>query len=326
MKTLSLGVFAVALLYGQKSPETLTDSRIMGLVQTGVSEAELLRLVSTAPKFDFDLQPVATDAMMKVGVSEEVIKAMAARESGSSVPVSAQPVSQPRENRMPSAPVREIPQPTDVAIPALAKPSVPARRTAPAEPGTLSDAEIENAIELGFRLRRPIGLRLNDVQTSLLSNMVCETCGQSGYTITIYNPEQWIELAAQHAKREMLPFTIGDVPSYMRLPSLHVIAMPSTPDYLTGAGLSMSSSPHRVVLSDTARRTIIQPLEVTTGGIETNSAFRSATFGTASASFRMSDVSTLQSADTRQEFFIVVVGDRQNKYFKVKSKHLNALF
>jgi hypothetical protein len=65
---------------------------------------------------------------------------------------------------------------------------------------------------------------------------------------------------------------------------------------------------------------------VTTGGIETNSAFRSATFGTASASFRMSDVSTLQSADTRQEFFIVVVGDRQNKYFKVKSKHLKALF
>jgi hypothetical protein len=61
----------------------LNDQRIMMLAQSGVSETELLRLVATAPDIDFDLRPVSTDAMMKIGVSQNVIKAMAARESAS---------------------------------------------------------------------------------------------------------------------------------------------------------------------------------------------------------------------------------------------------
>jgi hypothetical protein len=47
-------------------------------------------MVATAPKIDFDLQPVATDAMMKAGISEDVIKAMAARENGGTVRISAE--------------------------------------------------------------------------------------------------------------------------------------------------------------------------------------------------------------------------------------------
>jgi hypothetical protein len=57
----------------------------MMLAQSGVSETELLRLVATAPDIDFDLRPVSIDAMMKIGVSQNVIKAMAARESGQPV-------------------------------------------------------------------------------------------------------------------------------------------------------------------------------------------------------------------------------------------------
>ncbi len=73
---------------------TLTDSRIMALAETGVSEAEILRLVKTALEFDFDLRPVATEAMMKAGVSENVIKAMAARESGDTSTAAVEPGSQ----------------------------------------------------------------------------------------------------------------------------------------------------------------------------------------------------------------------------------------
>jgi len=84
MRKLLFLVIPVCLLAQQA---VLNDQRIMMLAQSGVSEAELLRLIATAPKIDFDLRPVSTDAMMKTGVSENVIKAMAARESGQSVPV-----------------------------------------------------------------------------------------------------------------------------------------------------------------------------------------------------------------------------------------------
>jgi hypothetical protein len=60
----------------------LNDQRIMNLTQDGVSEAEILRLIATAHEFAFDLRPAATDAMLKVGVSDAVVRAMAARESG----------------------------------------------------------------------------------------------------------------------------------------------------------------------------------------------------------------------------------------------------
>jgi hypothetical protein len=117
-----------------------------------------------------------------------------------------------------------------------------------------------------------------------------------------------------------MSFSVADVTDDMRQPLLHVLALPSTPDYLTGAGFSRSSSVHRIVLSDAARQITIQPLEVTNGRVESNSAFRSATFGTAAASFLMADVERLRATDPKGEFFVVVVGDNQNKFFKVKSK------
>lgn len=60
----------------------LTDQRIIELVQTGVRLDEVVRVIATTPQVSFDLSPVATDNMLKAGVSEEIIKAMAARESG----------------------------------------------------------------------------------------------------------------------------------------------------------------------------------------------------------------------------------------------------
>src|SRR5690348_5783310 len=76
----ALLVFSSFLLAADRLP--LTDQRIMNLTQDGVSEAEILRLIATAHEFAFDLRPAATDAMLKVGVSDAVIRAMAARESG----------------------------------------------------------------------------------------------------------------------------------------------------------------------------------------------------------------------------------------------------
>lgn len=191
----------------------------------------------------------------------------------------------------------------------------------------LSDSQVSQAIENGNKAgRHPIGLTLNDVQTSVLSHIACHTCGVSGYTITVYNPDQWIALRAQYARSEMEPFDVKDVTDEMRAPVLHVVALPSRADYLSGSGIGAASSVHRVVLNDTARQTTIQPLDVRQSTLQSNSALRSFEYTMASADFALSDVARLRASDAKGEFFIVVVGDNQNKFFKVKERMLNTLF
>jgi TonB family protein len=62
--------------------EPLTDARIIQFVRNGLRGDEIIRLIETAPSISFDLTPSATDQMLKAGITEDVIKAMAAREQG----------------------------------------------------------------------------------------------------------------------------------------------------------------------------------------------------------------------------------------------------
>ena len=95
-------VFSVALC-AQQVQGPLSDQRIMSLAMAGVSAQEIIRIVGSAPEISFDLSPGATDGMLKAGVSSEVIKAMAARESGVPVPALAAPTSEPARNPNSSA-------------------------------------------------------------------------------------------------------------------------------------------------------------------------------------------------------------------------------
>jgi hypothetical protein len=90
-------VFSVAL-YAQQVQGPLSDQRIMALAMEGVSGQEILRIIASASEISFDLTPVATDAMLKAGVSAEAIKAMAARESGIPARAIAAPTSAPVRN------------------------------------------------------------------------------------------------------------------------------------------------------------------------------------------------------------------------------------
>lgn len=65
-----------------QGPALLDDQRVMDLIAMGVSQAEVIRMIGRTEKFNFDLRPVSTDALLKSGVSEDVIKAMAARTYG----------------------------------------------------------------------------------------------------------------------------------------------------------------------------------------------------------------------------------------------------
>ena len=191
----------------------------------------------------------------------------------------------------------------------------------------LSESQVTDAIiKSRLKGRHPVGLVLNDVQTSIISAMACSTCAESGYTIHVYTPEQWIEQLAINATREMLPFTADNVPSDMRVKMLHVVAMPSTPQYMNGNGFALSSSVHRIVITDTTQNDIVQPVQLNNGSVETNSALRSAEFSSANAAFLMSDVERLRALDSKGEFFITVTGSNQNKFFKVKQKFFKMLF
>jgi len=76
-----------AVVYAQQSQ--LTDQSIVTLVSSGVSQAEVMRVIEKAQNFNFDLRPASTDWMLKAGVSEDVIRAMAAKENNVPMAVSS---------------------------------------------------------------------------------------------------------------------------------------------------------------------------------------------------------------------------------------------
>jgi hypothetical protein len=192
---------------------------------------------------------------------------------------------------------------------------------------SLTDAQVIEAINHALSGKHhSIGLTLNDVQTNVFSGLMCKTCQTSGYTIYVYTPESWIELKAVQARREMLPFGLADVTPEMKLPYIHVVASPSKPEYLDAGGMGRASSVHRIVLSSTDRSDVVQPLSESHGEVELNSALRSFTQASAGAVFSLADVERLRSEDPNREFFVVVVGDNQNKYFKVKTRFFKQLF
>lgn len=192
---------------------------------------------------------------------------------------------------------------------------------------SLTDAQVLAAINRAFTGKRhQIGLALNDKQTAFFSGLACTTCQTTGYTIFVYTPESWIELQAVQARREMLPFGLADVTPEMRMPYIHVLASPSAAEYLNANGMGMASSVHRVVLSSTDNTDVVQPLSESHSTVETNSALRSFTQASAGAVFSLGDVERLRSKDPKGEFFIIVVGDNLNKYFKVKTRFFNQLF
>jgi hypothetical protein len=64
------------------SEPPLTNERIVHLLSAGVTPDELVRIIGTAPQVSFNLTPTGTDALLKAGVADDIIKAMAAREQG----------------------------------------------------------------------------------------------------------------------------------------------------------------------------------------------------------------------------------------------------
>jgi hypothetical protein len=102
-------LFVMPLLAQPQAPTASLDNlRIIELAKAGIRPSELIRLIATAPDVSFTLTPVATNALLAGGVSEDVIKAMAGREkSGNFVP-------QPRTET--AAPIAALSRPEPATI------------------------------------------------------------------------------------------------------------------------------------------------------------------------------------------------------------------
>lgn len=116
-------LIATGLLSAQSPGSSLTNQRIVDLSRAGLQESELIRLITTAPKVEFSFFPGAMDALLRAGVSEEVIKAMAARSKAVNNSPSPAAVA-PAVNPVPSAaiappPVHPLPPSAESAIPRL---------------------------------------------------------------------------------------------------------------------------------------------------------------------------------------------------------------
>jgi hypothetical protein len=186
----------------------------------------------------------------------------------------------------------------------------------------LTDADIEDAILKGNYNVSPsaIGLRLNDVQTNVLSHTLTPDYAVSGFTVLIYTPKQWIEYNAALAHKHMRPFGPGDVTQDMRSSLLHVVALPSTPDSLNARNMSAASGVSHIVVCDNTRKIIIQPVVEQSHDVITSSALRDANYISMAAAFNTEEVKQLLGQG-QDEWYIVVVGANDSrKFFKVKSK------
>jgi hypothetical protein len=193
----------------------------------------------------------------------------------------------------------------------------------------LTNRQVEDAVTRGLSGKRHhIGLQLIDMQVALGSAMLSGPYGMgkaTGFTIHVYTPEQWVELQAMTAKDDMRPFSVNDVTDEMRAPLLHVLALPSQAEYISGNGMQFAQGVKRIVLSDTNRQITIQPEESTSGTVTTSSAMRDMSYHSGEATFPMIAVTQIRQADSHGEFFIVVVGEKWNKFFKVKEHYLKQL-
>lgn len=81
----------------------LNNVRVIQLVQGGLGQEDLARIILTAPRVDFNLTPAFTNQLLQYGVSEDTIKLMAAREGGIA------PAPTTGQSQTPATPVVTLP-------------------------------------------------------------------------------------------------------------------------------------------------------------------------------------------------------------------------
>lgn len=89
MKQLLFLALCALTAAAQQPKGPMTDQRVVNLAYAGLSADELVRVIRNAPEVNFDLTPAALDGLAKAGISDQVIRAMAARANGAAIPAAS---------------------------------------------------------------------------------------------------------------------------------------------------------------------------------------------------------------------------------------------
>ena len=203
--------------------------------------------------------------------------------------------------------------------------------TLSAQTQTLTDQHKADAVRTGTKAKGKLtGLSLLDSGATWANALSATSAnpggtGSTGFSLRVYTPMTWIEQLASNAAKEYRPFTLSDITEEMLEPVLRVIVHPDTPSTLTAAGMAGTSSAEHVVLRDENKRLVVQPTSKDPFTETASSALRDMAYQGIVAKFPLDALRELRGPKGDKEFFIIVVGARSEKVFKVKEKHFERL-
>jgi hypothetical protein len=248
--------------------------------------------------------------------------------------------------QVPDAPVPEQPKVTASARDAMrGAPSAAAAQLAEqhltGSPATMKGAppedDVRRALAIGAAAkggRR--GLVLRDTGQGVMQAMTAfsnaygsgsrQAEPSSGFWVEAWTPLSWVEQQSSNAAKQYRTLTTGNVAEEAMLePVFRVVVHPDTPNEVSRAGMSGTSSVEHVVLRSQDRKIVIQPLSLEPFNEEAQNAMGAkVVFQGVMAQFSLAGLATVRGVSG--EFFITVIGaGREEKNFKVKPKHFSSL-
>ncbi len=147
----------------------------------------------------------------------------------------------------------------------------------------------------------------------------------TGFSVEVCAPANWIARRMDEAKRFYVELKWEDLAEQDRANLLHVVALP---DRTTNLNVENGDSVAHVVLrhpdKEKRKAVVVQPLFKRPFGMEQqNNLGGKAELAGVDAAFPFEVLAAVQ--DEKGEFLITVVGEGQEKNFKVKTKHLDDL-
>jgi hypothetical protein len=191
----------------------------------------------------------------------------------------------------------------------------------------LTEEMIAKAIEEGYTEKgNMMGLSLGrrrDV-TSDDGHMNSST----GFALEIYTPYSWVSQQASEAAKRYKKFTREDVSEEMLEHVLRVFAYPDMPTVAAEVNRADTSEVENVVIRSTAKEDleVLRPLAIDQGWeYGYTRSGEDVPYESKSAVFDLKRVAEISKLDEKGEFFVVVVGTKYNREFKIKTRHFEKL-
>lgn len=199
---------------------------------------------------------------------------------------------------------------------------------ASAAPRPADEPWIADAIAIGAKQKgREQGLDMQDTGQGFLAAINQSNGSQvgtsTGFSIVAYTPVTWVRQLSSNAAKQYQALAPSDLEDSDMAAVFRVYVQPDRPTFVTGDGMIGASSVEHVVLRDSGRKAVVQPVskEATTEEVANAMGGRQVLQGLV-AMFDLADLAAVRGPRGDGEFFITVIGTTgEEKDFKVKKKH-----